>query len=87
MLEVGIAPGANRFEVWGISKQLVTGSNVDRIRIEGDTAQSPISTAATPIYINRVPVELLFEALIVEINQVNAAMAFTLATPTNNRCC
>ena len=42
MLEIGVAPGADRLEIGGIREELVTGRDVDGLAVEGDAAQAAV---------------------------------------------
>ena len=84
VLQVAVTPGADAAKLRGISKQFVTGGDVDGVSIEGDAAQSAVPAAALPVYVGFVPVDGLHHGLILRIDQVNASVALPLLAAAND---
>ena len=44
VLQVGVSPGRNRFEVRRVGNQLIAGGDVDSLSVERDPAQATVAT-------------------------------------------
>ncbi len=72
------APGTDLIEVRIKGEQLITRRDIDRIAVKSDAAQPSVGPAPLPVDINCIPVNNLIDRLLVQIDHVHAAMAFTL---------
>ena len=80
VLEVLVAIGGRDDEIPVITKQFITGCDIDVITVECDTAQAAIRAASFEIDVARIPVDVLRRGLRFEIDGKDAAMAFALLT-------
>ncbi len=85
MFEIRIAVRGNELKVWGVFKQFVAGDNKNAIFMKCDTPETPIPTAALPVYIHRVPVDGLLDAFFFKVDDIDTTMAFALAAASDYR--
>ena len=82
VLEVLIAIGSGDVEFPVVTKQFITGSDVDIVTVERNTAQAAIRTATFEINIACIPVDMLCRGLRFKIDGENTAVAFALLAAT-----
>ncbi len=87
MLEVGIAPRSDLFELLIEGEQFIARRDIDGVTVERDTAQATITTAALPVNVGSIPVYRLQDLLLPEVDQIDAAVALRLLRATDNGCC
>lgn len=78
VLEVLIAIGSGDVEFPVVTKQFITGSDVDIVTVESNAAQAAIRTATFEINIACIPVDMLCRGLRFKIDGENTAVAFAL---------
>lgn len=84
VLQERVAPGIDFLETRGVSEQLVARRNEYPVPVERDPAQAAIPAASLPVDIDRVPVDRLPDLLLLEIDQVDAAVALALPAATDD---
>jgi hypothetical protein len=78
VLEVAVAPAPDPLEVRRVGEEFVAGRDVDRIPVERYAPETAIPAAAMPVYVGGVPIECLADGPIVEVDQIDAAVTFSL---------
>ena len=67
-----------------IFKQLIAGCDKNPVTIKRNAPQAPIPASSLPVDIGGIPIDGLSGLPQVEIKQVNATVALTLAAAANN---
>ncbi len=74
-------------ETAGVPKQLIASCDQDIIVAECDTAQAPVRAAAFEVNVACVPVDVLLNILILEIDREYAAVTLALLAAAHDGCC
>jgi hypothetical protein len=83
--QVLVCIGLQQLKIAAEDEYLVTPGQIDFTFIEGDAAQSTISSAPFPINFTLVPVNNLLNLSRIEIDYVNSSVTFPLSGGTNDR--
>jgi hypothetical protein len=78
VLEIAVAPAPDPLEIRRVGEELVARRDVDGLPVERDAAKAAIPAAAMPVNVGGVPVERLANGPGVEIDQIDAAVTFSL---------
>src|SRR5690606_39168055 len=87
MLEVRRTVGSEPREVAVVHEQFVAGGDEHALPIECNAPKPPVPAATLPVYVGGVPVDRLCDSPVVEVDEVNAAVAFALLAAANHRGC
>jgi hypothetical protein len=87
VLEIAVTPAPDPLEVRRVGEKFVTRRDVDRFPVECDAAKAAIPAAAMPVDVGGVPVEGLADGPDVKIDQVYAAVTFSLLAAADDRGC
>ena len=74
------------FKIAVIAKEFITGSDINVIAVECDSAQTPIRTAAFEIDTAGIPVDVLFAGLRFETDRIDTAVTLALLAATYYGC-
>ena len=85
MLEVGIAERPQPPELLVVNEEFVARGDVNLVAVESDAAQASVPATPGPVDIRGIPVKHLVHGLIRRIDNVNAAVAFSLLTAAHYR--
>jgi hypothetical protein len=86
-LQITVPVGSHDLEAAVITKKFVACGDQDIVTTERNTAKAPVGTAAFEVYVAFVPVDVLFDLLILEIDYEYATMTLTLFTTADyGRC-
>ncbi len=84
VFEIAVSEGVLNLETAVVTEKLITCSDIDIVAGECYAAQAAIGAATFKVDLSRVPVDVLFTFLLLEINSENTAVAITLlAAPYN----
>ena len=75
------------FETAVVTIKFVACGDQDIVTAECNTAKAPVSAAALEVYVALVPVDGLFDPLILKIDRKYAAVTFALLAATHDGCC
>ena len=85
VFEIAISEGVLNLESAVVTEKLITCSDINIVAGECYATQAAISAATFEVDLGRVPVDVLFNFLFLEINSEYAAVAFTLMAAPHNR--
>ena len=83
--EVGIPVGALQLKVRGIAEQLVAGGDPQLLVGEFNAPQSAVPAPSREIDFSGVPVDFLFDLLVLEIDEVDTAVALAFFGAAHHR--
>ena len=83
MLQGAAAVAGLQREVRRVDEEFVARGDIDffgcgRVGPEGDPAQSAVPSPAGPVDVHSIPIDLLFNTVLAEVDQIDAAMALAL---------
>ncbi len=74
-------------EVAVVTKKFVACGDQDIVTAECNAAQAPVGTVALEVYVARVPVDVLFDLLFLEIDRKYAPVTLSFLAAAHDGCC
>ena len=84
VLQIGIAPRPDEFEIRRKSKEHFTRCHINSLAVDGDATQATVPITSWPVGVGRDKVHNLAPVLLFHINDMDAAMAFVLVTAADD---
>ncbi len=86
MLQIAVPVGGHEFEAAVVTKMFVACGDQDIVTAKRNAAQAPVSAATLEVYVTLVPVDVLFDLLVIKIDRKYAAVTLALLAATHDGC-